>query len=85
MELNLTCLAIIIQSLKVGAFLIKSKCVLDEDQTYAPKGVSSSLPKYDFLELQSSDLCDHFEVKLDDCEVCLQNLLGASAFSFAVS
>ncbi|XP_056171449.1 uncharacterized protein LOC115688889 isoform X4 [Syzygium oleosum] len=58
-------------SLKVGAFLIKSKCLLDEDQTYAPTGVSSSLPKYDFLELQSSDLCDHFEVKLDDCEVKL--------------
>ncbi|XP_048139080.1 uncharacterized protein LOC115752507 isoform X2 [Rhodamnia argentea] len=58
-------------SLKVRAFLIKSKCFLDEDQTYAPKGMSSSLPKYDFLELQSPDLCDHFEVKMDDCEVKL--------------
>lgn len=56
-------------SLKVGAFLIKSKCLLDEDHNYAPKGMSSSLPN--FLELQSSDLCDYFEVQLDDCEVKL--------------
>ncbi|KAF8007492.1 hypothetical protein BT93_K1496 [Corymbia citriodora subsp. variegata] len=58
-------------SLKVGAFLIKSKCLLDEDQNQTPKGFLSSLPKYDFLELRSSDLRDHFEIQLDDCEVKL--------------